>query len=611
MMHGRALTSPTERAENAGTTFRRLLRYLEPHRSPLLVAGLMVLINTLAELAAPYLLGRAVERFVTAGDIPGLNRTMLLLLGAYLVAWATRGLQFRTTITVGQRVLYRMRQQIFAQLQRLSLRFFDHREAGDLMARLTSDTDVINRILTMGAVQFVSNGLFLVSVLVAMLVINWQLALISMSVIPFMLLSTFYFSRRARAAARLSREKVGEVSSELEENISGVRVVQAFGREQETIREFRQVNAASRDANVQAQTVTSAFRPALDVFSTIGIALVLGGGSMMALRELVTLGTIITFLTYVRRFFQPVRAIGVLYAQVQTAIAAAERIFNLLDEEPDIRDAPEALSEPQVDGRIVFDDVTFGYEEGQPVLQQVAFAAEPGEMVAIVGPTGAGKTTMVNLLMRFYDVDEGQIQVDGHDVRDLAAESLRSRVGMVLQDTFLFSTTVMENIRYGRLEATDEELIEAAKVAGAHDFIERLPAGYETELGEGGSSLSQGQRQLLSIARAVLADPRILILDEATSSVDTRTERLIQEALGRLMQGRTSIVIAHRLSTIHDADKVLVLCSGRIIEQGTHRSLMESEGFYYRLYTSQFLEATPAAAETEELPPCPVDQAAS
>jgi ABC-type multidrug transport system fused ATPase/permease subunit len=398
-----------------------------------------------------------------------------------------------------------------------------------------------------------------------------------------------------RAASRLSRQKLGEVSSELEENISGVKVVQAFGREDQTAQEFRQVNAQNRDANVEAQTVTSAFRPTLDIFSTAGVALVLGAGGLMALEGAITVGLIFTFLGYVRRFFQPVRAIGMLYAQVQTAIAAAERVFELLDTPPRVEDRPDAERLEAVAGRIVFDHVTFAYEEDETVLQDVSFTAEPGEMVAIVGPTGAGKTTMVNLLMRFYDVTEGRVLVDGHDVRDVAKESLRRQVGMVLQDTFLFAGTIMENIRYGRLDATDEDVVAAAETAGADTFIQRLPDGYDTELSERGASLSLGQRQLIAIARAVLASPRILILDEATSSVDTRTERVIQAGMNTLMQGRTSLVIAHRLSTIREADQVLVLDDGQIIERGTHASLLEAEGFYHALYMSQFGTAAPDA----------------
>jgi ABC-type multidrug transport system fused ATPase/permease subunit len=403
-----------------------------------------------------------------------------------------------------------------------------------------------------------------------------------------MFLSTAFFSRRVRAVSRRSREQLGRVSSELEENISGVKVVQAFGRERETVRDFQRVNAQNRDVNVQAQTVTSAFGPTLDIFSTIGLALVLGFGGTMALNGALTVGLIFTFIGYVRRFFEPVRAIGMLYTQLQTAIAAAERIFHLIDEPAAVVDEPGAAALAEVRGRIAFENVSFGYKRGEPVLRDVTFAAEPGETVAIVGPTGAGKTTMVNLLMRFYDVDEGRILVDGHDVRDVQQESLREQVGMVLQDNFLFSGTVRKNIRYGRLDADDEAVARAARLAGADTFIRQLPEGYDTELGERGASLSQGQRQLIAIARAVLADPRILILDEATSSVDTRTERAMQRALDALMADRTSIVIAHRLSTIRNADVVLVLQQGRIVERGTHGELMAAQGVYHNLYMSQF-----------------------
>ncbi len=588
MTRGRHMAREAEKAEDIGVTLRRLFDYLRPHSAPLLLAGGLVVLNALFKLASPYLIGEAVDRHIVTGDLTGLHRTMLLLLGAYVGEMLTQTLQFFITIAVGQRVLYTMREQVFHKFQELSLRFFDRSEAGDLMSRLTNDTEAINRTLNAGLAQFVGNIFFLAGVLVAMLFVNWQLALISMIVLPLMFASTFFFSKRVRAASRVSREKLGEVSTELEANISGVRVVQAFGREQETLREFRRVNAANRDANVTAQTINAAFRPTLDIFSTVGVALVLGVGGMMALEGAITVGVIVTFLGYVRRFFQPVRMIGMLYAQVQTAIAAAERIFALLDERTEVEDAPDAAPLPEAEGHIRFEDVTFGYAADEPVLREVSFEAQPGEMIAIVGPTGAGKTTMVNLLMRFYDVDAGRILVDGRDARAIQQESLRAQVGMVLQDTFLFSGTVLDNIRYGKLEATDDEVIAAAETAGADSFIRRLPDGYATELGERGSSLSQGQRQLIAIARAILADPRILILDEATSSVDTRTERVIQAALARLMTGRTSIVIAHRLSTIRNADQVLVLCRGRIIERGTHAELLERGGFYYKLYASQF-----------------------
>ncbi len=596
MMHGpgRGAAEQPQHAQNVRATVRRLVAYLKPHGVLLLIAGLMMILNSLFQILGPYLTGRAVDAFIGQGDRQGLNRTMLLLLGTYVGGMVTRGVQTLATIAMGQRVLYRMRARIFEHFQRLSLDFFDRRETGDLMSRLTNDTEAINNTLNMGLPQFLGNILFLVGVLIAMVVLNWRLALISMAVLPLMFASTIFFSKRVRAASRRSRQKLGEVSSELEENISGVKVVQAFGREEATAQAFRRVNAQNRDANVEAQTVTSAFRPTLDIFSTVGIALVLGAGGVMALDGAITVGLIFAFLGYVRRFFQPVRAIGMLYAQVQTAVAAAERIFELLDTPPRVEDRPDAEHLQTVEGRITFDHVTFAYEAGETVLDDISFTAEPGEMVAIVGPTGAGKTTMVNLLMRFYDVTGGRVLVDGHDVRDVAKESLRNQVGMVLQDTFLFAGTIRENIRYGRLDATDEDVVAAAETAGADTFVQRLPDGYDTELSERGASLSLGQRQLIAIARAVLANPRILVLDEATSSVDTRTERVIQAGMNQLMEGRTSLVIAHRLSTIRDADQVLVLYEGRIIERGTHASLLAAEGFYHSLYMSQFGE-TPVA----------------
>lgn len=604
MMRGpqRGAVEQPQRARNVRVTVRRLVGYLTPHASLLLIAGLMMVLNSLFQILGPYLTGRAVDLYIGQGNRQGLNRTMLWLLGAYVGGMITRGVQTLATVTMGQQVLFRMREHIFKHFQRLSLDFFDRRETGDLMSRLTNDTEAINNTLNMGLPQFLGNILFLVAVLIAMFALNWKLALISMGVLPLMFASTLFFSKRVRTASRLSRQRLGEVSSELEENISGVKVVQAFGREEQTAQEFRRVNAQNRDANVEAQTVTSAFRPTLDIFSTVGVALVLGVGGVMALDGAITVGLIFTFLGYVRRFFQPVRAIGMLYAQVQTAVAAAERIFELLDTLPKVEDQPDAVHLQAVEGRIAFDHVTFAYEADETVLDAVSFTAEPGEMVAIVGPTGAGKTTMVNLLMRFYDVTEGRVRVDGHDVKQVQKESLRSQIGMVLQDTFLFAGTIMENIRYGRLDARDDEVVAAAETAGADAFIQRLPDGYATELSERGASLSLGQRQLIAIARAVLANPRILILDEATSSVDTRTERIIQTGMSRLMEGRTSLVIAHRLSTIREADQVLVLCEGQIIERGTHRSLLEAEGFYHSLYMSQFGEATVArGADSNEI----------
>jgi ABC-type multidrug transport system fused ATPase/permease subunit len=477
------------------------------------------------------------------------------------------------------------------QMQRLTLSFFEKQETGDLMSRLVNDTQVINDMFGQGLMRILRMSLTLVGIIISMISLNWRLALASYAVLPIILVATVFFSRRVRQAFRQTRKTIGEVSSELQENIAGVREVQAFAREQETSSEFREVNARNRAAHVRAETLASLFMPVLDVLSTVATATVIGFGGYLFLAftpPLVSVGIIVSFMTYVRRFYEPIREMANLFAQMQSALAGAERIFDLLDKVPAIVDAPDAVSLPPVQGRVSYEHVSFSYTPGQPVIEDVSFEIAPGQTFAIVGPTGAGKSTLINLLMRFYEPDAGVIRVDGHDLRGITRASLREQIGVVDQDTFLFSGTVMDNLRYGRLEATDEEVIAAAKVANAHGFIERMPQGYQSEVGERGAVLSQGNRQLLAITRAILKDPRILVLDEATSSVDTRTERLIQHALEALMAQRTSLVIAHRLSTIRHADQILVIKDSRIVERGTHEELLVRGGTYHELYMSQF-----------------------
>jgi ATP-binding cassette subfamily B multidrug efflux pump len=603
---GHMRSTREEKAHDTGKTLRRLGIYLKPYWLPLLGVLALLLVGTLLQLAAPYLIGRAVDKFIIAGDQSGLAVTMLLLLGTYIGSWATNYGQFYAMAVVGNKVLYTLRMQIFERVQALSLRFFDQHEAGDLMSRLTNDVDTIAQVLNAGLVQTLSSSLIVVGIVAAMISLNWRLALATFIILPIMFASSIFFSRRARRAFRMTRKTIGSVSADLEENISGVRVAQAFAREGQNLERFDELNRANRDANVSAQGIVAAFSPTLDVLSTIGLAIVVGYGGYLALRvpPLITVGVIVSFLVYVRRFFQPIQQLAQLYAQLQSAVAGAERIFELIDTVPDLVDAPDATAIPTINGRVEFDGVSFYYKEEEPVLRGVNLVAEPGQTVALVGPTGAGKSTLVNLIGRFYDTVEGVVQVDGHDVRQVTRASLRAQMGIVLQDTFLFSGTIMDNIRYGRLDATDEEVIEAANLANAHSFINRLPDGYQTELSEQGRNLSQGQRQLLSIARAILADPRLLILDEATSSVDTRTELLIQQALGRLLQGRTSFVIAHRLSTIRNADQLLVLQNGEIVERAittqeksAHEQLLDLGGEYFKLYTSQFRQESTSEAE--------------
>jgi len=608
--HGRGAAVEAAKPLQVSKTLRRLLGYFRPFWGLLLAIAVLVLAGTLLRLVGPYLTGVAVDQFIDPSNQPrpawlegflaiarndsragGLTVTMLLLLGSYLLNWATTAGEFYLMMVVGQRVLLYMRTQIFQRIQALSLSFFDQREAGDLMSRLVNDTEVINQMLSGGITRLANMSLSLVGILVTMVGLNWRLALVSFAVLPVMFLATTVFSRWTRVAFRRTRRTIGQVSAELQENIAGVREVQAFARQGASGAEFEAVNAANRDANVQAQSILSAFSPTLDVLSTVALAIVAGYGGYLALAftpPLVSVGIIVAFLLYVRRFYEPIQALAGLYAQLQSALAGAERIFELIDTRPEIADAPDAVPLPPVQGRVEYDRVTFSYNAGEPVLQDVSLTAEPGQTVALVGPTGVGKTTLVSLLTRFYDVKEGAIRIDGHDVRSVTQDSLRRQMGIVLQDTFLFSGTVMENVRYGRLDASDEEVVAAAKLANADQFIARLPEGYQTQLGERGHNLSQGQRQLIAIARAVLSNPRILVLDEATSSVDTRTEQLIQRALDDLLKGRTSFVIAHRLSTIRNADQVLVLDQGHIVEQGTHEELLAAGGVYADLYNSQF-----------------------
>jgi ATP-binding cassette, subfamily B, multidrug efflux pump len=603
---------PQERAARGGMVLRRLLGYLQPYWKQLLIVLVLTLIGAATQALGPYLIGRAIDGAIGRSDAAGLNQTMLLLLGTYAAGFAASRLQFRLMGEIGQRTLARMRSEIFATIQRLSLRFFDRQPAGDLISRLTNDTDVLNQLFSQGLVMVLGSLFGLIGILIAMLALDWRLALASSAVIPIMLLLTNIFSRLSRRAFRRTREAIGDVSSEIQEEIAGVKVAQAFNRTGINQQRFEQRNAANRDANINATAITSAFTPMVDVLSTLATAIVAGYGGYLALNHLVTVGVVVAFLTYVQQFFRPIQSLSTFYTTAQAALAAAERIFDLVDTPSDLADRPSAREMPPIQGRVSFDHVSFSYgerpmaDEGRRtkdesngaaslvirpsslVLDDITLDVQPGQTIAVVGPTGAGKTTLVNLIGRFYDVDTGAVVVDGTDVRDVTKASLRGQMGVVLQDSFLFSGTVLENIRYGRLEATDAEIEAAAKAVHAHDFIMRLPEGYATKLGERGNTLSQGQRQLLGIARALLRDPRILILDEATSSVDTRTEALIQSALQTLLRGRTSFVIAHRLSTIRDADLVLVMQAGKIVERGTHDELLARDGVYAELYRRQF-----------------------
>jgi ATP-binding cassette, subfamily B, multidrug efflux pump len=583
-----------ERAENRSSTARRLLGELRPYGRQLILALVLIVLGALSQAGGPWLIGRAIDQDILNGDPSGLVRTMLLLLGVYVIGTlASRG-QIRQVGSIGQRILASLRERIFERLLRLPLGYFDRRPVGDLMSRVTNDVDTLNQLLSQGLTQLLGSFFSLIGIVVAMLILDWRLALVCFTIIPAMLLTNVYFARRARRAFRITRETVGSVTAGLQEEIVGVREAQAFNRTETNIERFRERNAANRAANVEAVAITSAFAPAIDALSTLSTAVVVGYGGYLVVTGTLTVGLLTAFLIYVQQFFRPIQLASQVYTQAQAALAGAERIYNVLDESPEPADPPNTPQLDSVEGRIEFENVTFAYEPGRPVLEDVNFRIEPGQTVALVGPTGAGKTTIANLIPRFYEVSAGAVRVDGRDVREVGRRSLRTRIATVLQEPFLFSGPIAENIRYGRIEATRKEVEDAARAVRAHDFIAALPDGYDTELGAGGGTLSQGQRQLLSFARAVLADPRILILDEATSNVDTRTEALIQEALGTLLKGRTSVVIAHRLSTIRNADLILVIEAGHITERGTHPSLLAQNGLYADLYRRQFREPAPA-----------------
>ncbi len=585
---GARMMGPAPRPKNARATVLRLWGYLRRQRRALIVTALMVVGTTGLNLLGPYLLGRAIDAYILRGDLPGLVRLLLLMAGVYTLTSLLTWLQSYVMAGAAQRAVRDIRNDLFRRMQTLQLRFFDQRAHGDLMSRLTNDVENVNQVLTDGVTQIVSGVLTTVGIAVVMFWINPVLAAVSILTVTLLTLGlNRWVATQTREGFRRQQASLGKLNGLIEETVTGQRVVKAYHKEQAVVEQFGAANRDLRQAATRAQIYAGFVGPLMNFVSNLGLAIVAGVGGLLVLRGLASVGTIATFINYTRQFGRPLNEIANLYNLIQAAVAGAERVFEVIDEEPEV-DAPDARPLARIGGDVAFDDVSFSYTEGVPVLKHISLHAQPGQIVALVGPTGAGKTTIVNLLTRFYEVDSGLISIDGQDIRRIRKEDLRRQLGIVLQDTFLFSGSMMDNIRYGRLDASDEEVIAAAKLANADQFIHRLPRGYDTQLSERGGNLSQGQRQMLAIARAILADPSILILDEATSSVDTRTEKHIQEAMLRLMSGRTSFVIAHRLSTILDANQILVIDAGEIIERGTHEELLECQGFYHNLYISQF-----------------------
>jgi len=598
---GRMMRSFGEQAEE-GRAFdphvvARLLVFLRPHWRRMLAACVLMVIASAFSLATPYLIKVAIDQYIAQGDTAGLARVALLTAGAFVgIYLATAGQQYLLA-WVGQQVLATLRARLFRHLQELPLGYHDTHIVGVTISRVINDVDVINDLLSQGVVTLFGDVLVLAGIVTVMLSMSPRLALLSFSVLPLMVLATVLFARRAKAAFRETRSRIAAVVGDLAENISGMRVIQAFAQEDASQEHFDEVNRANREAHVAAMSLSFVFLPTVEFLGILATCIVLWFGGQAVAQDELTLGVVVAFLSYVTRFFQPIRELSQLYTTMQAAMAGGECVLQLLDTEPEVADLPGAIEVPPIAGRVELRDVSFSYRGDERVLHNVNLTVEPGQTAALVGPTGAGKTSIANVIARFYDVTEGAVRVDGLDVRQVTQQSLRRQMGLVPQDPFLFSGTIADNIRFGQPAASDSAMEEAARLANAHDFIAALPNGYATMILEGGVNLSLGQRQLICIARAVLANPRILILDEATSSVDTLTEVLIQEALARLLAGRTAIVIAHRLSTIRNADFICVVQDGRIVERGRHEELLARGGLYRDLYERQCVDAPPAPVQ--------------
>jgi ABC-type multidrug transport system fused ATPase/permease subunit len=581
--------------------FRRMIDYITRHRRRSIFLILVTIASTGINLLPPYMFTLAIDKYIGNLDTQGLTMIAIAFVIVYALTFVAQATQRYIINWLGAMLEYDMRLDIFRHLQELSLDFYAKRAVGSLVSRTTNDVEKITELVTSGVAHVIADFVTLGGILVIMVLMDARLTLITFSIIPLMSGFLYIWGRRVRIVYRATRRTIASVSAKMEESVSGMKEIQSFSREGETRREFQKVNTDNMEANVQAGQVMSAFWPAVAIFTALGNCLVLWFGGSAVMNGTLSVGVLFGFMSYLNRFFHPIEDLSNFWNSVQSALAASERVFGIMDSEVVVSDSPDAADLSTIEGKIGYEGMTFSYEHDQPVLRDIDLEIAPNTTVALVGPTGVGKTTMINLLYRFYDPQLGRVTVDGRDLRGVTIESLRSQMAIVLQDTYLFSGTIKDNIKYGRLEASDEEVIEVTKAVGAHDFIIRLPEGYETDVRERGGRLSQGQRQLVSLARALLADPRILIMDEATSSIDAYTELIIQRAMERVLKGRTSIIIAHRLSTVRNADKIVVLEEGKIAEMGPHNELMEKGGLYKRLYEMQFRYETPEVEDTPEL----------
>ncbi|MCU5689076.1 ABC transporter ATP-binding protein/permease [Bacillus cereus] len=576
------------KAKNTKGTVMRVWNYMGYQKAALTFVILLVFATTLLGLLGPYLMGVIIDQYIVPKDLNGTARMCMLLIAIYGITVFLTWLQTFVMVNVALKTIQKIRQDIFEKIQTLSLRFFDVRSQGDLMSRVTNDIDNLNQALTQSVVQIISSALTFIGVTIAMFALDWILAIVTLITVPIMFFVTKKLVAYSGKNFAKRQKDLGELNGFIEEAITGADVTTLYGKEKETVQNFNKINEQLRVSATKADTFSAFIFPSMNFINNLGMGLVIGTGSVMVLNGMTTVGVIAAFINYSRQFSRPLSQFATLMNTIQAAVAGGERVFEVMDEVPEIKNKKDAFVVQNLQGHVALENVSFGYEENKTILKEVSLKARPGETIALVGPTGSGKTTIINLLTRFYDIQQGQIHIDGKNIKEYDMNSLRSKIGVVLQDTYLFAGTIMDNIRYGRLDASDEEVINAAKAASAHSFIKHLPNQYETKIASEGSNLSQGQKQLLAIARAILADADILILDEATSNIDTRTELQIQEGLNNLMRGRTSFVIAHRLKTIEKADQILVIKDGSILEKGNHESLMEDRGFYFDLYTSQF-----------------------